>query len=96
VAEIFLGGSILRKKYHFVPPFFKSIHRLVWTTFQNVQQFKAALCKIKYACPAADPSRIVDEYLDPWWIEPSLDTNHLEVTDGLPKFIEQVCQLITQ
>lgn len=45
VAEIFLGGSILRKKYHFVPPFFKSIHCLVQTTFQNIQQCRELCAK---------------------------------------------------
>lgn len=82
----------MRKQYHHVPPFFKSIHRLLRTTYQNVLQLKDALCQINYRCPAADSSQIVQEYLDPWWINPSLDTNHLELTDGLPGFMEQVSQ----
>jgi len=90
VAEIFLGGAILRVKYHYVPPFLKQIHRLSHMSFDNIEHLKACLLEIDVRCPAADPSRIVDEYLDPWWKLPSFEISHLQIADGLPQFVQQV------
>lgn len=91
VMEVFLGNAILRNKYYYVTPFHKSLHRLLRCYVRDVQIFKESLKHIDFRCPSTDPSRIVDEYLDPWWKLPSLDTNSLEIADGLPRFIQQVC-----
>ena len=90
VAEIFLGGAILRSKYHYVPPFLKRMHQFIKTPFGDMEDLKACLLGIDNRCPATDPSRIVNEYLDPWWKDPSFNITHLEIAEGLPNFVQQV------
>ena len=90
VGEIFLGSAILRSKYHYIPPFLKSIHRFSKMPFDGMEDLKSYLLTIDDHCPASDPSRIVNEYLDPWWKEPSFDIAHPDIADGLPHFIQQV------
>src|SRR5271154_2099878 len=92
VAEVFLGNLVLRNKFHYIAPFFKQINHTIRMSrsFHDIEDFKASLSQLDYRCSVTDPSRIVDHYLDPWWIEPSLETN-MHIHDGLPDFLRQVC-----
>jgi hypothetical protein len=89
-----IGSLILLHSFPFVLPFHKKLHALFNDSFETIAEFKAALLKIDARCPELDLSQIVDEYLDSWWSAPLLESNHMAVLDGVPRFIEQICQKV--
>ena len=76
-------------KFNHVTPFQRHLHAAI-NAATTVPNLKLALFGLDLACATMDPSRIVDRYLDPWWITPSSDTEFLSLLDGIPDFIAQV------
>ena len=88
--EVYLGFMLMRNRYHYVAPFHKQVHRTLRRPFGLIEEFKSALSDLNYNCPANDPTRIVDKYLDPWWLDPAWDTD-VQVYEGIALFFDQVC-----
>jgi hypothetical protein len=82
---------ILLHSFPFVLPFHKRLDALFNDLFKTIAEFKASLLRIDARCPELDLSQIVNEYLDPWWSAPLLESNHMAVLDGVLRFIEQIC-----
>lgn len=81
---------VILAKFNHVAPFHRRLYAVI-SAATDVPNFKLALLGLDPACTGMDPSRIVDRYLDPWWITPSSDMEFLRLLNGIPDFIAQVC-----
>ena len=88
--DVLLGSAVLTGKFNHVTPFHRRIHAIIYAA-KTIEDLKSGLFDIDPACPTMDPTRVVNRYLDPWWITPSLSTEFLSLLDGVPDFIVQVC-----
>lgn len=89
VAETLVGSMILRDKFHYIPPFLKRLQSLVNSNV-DLGQFKASLLNLQYDCAFVDPTHIVAEYHNPWWIASMPIADDISPLDGIPEFLRQV------
>jgi hypothetical protein len=88
--EVMVGTMVLSHRYHVVAPFHKAIHRLLHCRDPDVSVFKRQLLRLNPTTFPEDSFRLVERYLDPWWMTGMEDTQDVYPLEGLPDFITQV------
>ena len=80
--EIVLGWMILEDRFLYLTPFHKSLHSLIMdTSSSDPATFKRSLSSLRETTTEMDLTRIIEPYLNPWWITAS---SQIENTDLFP------------
>jgi hypothetical protein len=83
------GSMVLEDRYPYLPPFLKHLHHLV-NSKVTLAELKARVLKLDWDCISVDPTHIVDEYQNPWWIDPTPDAMLIDPFEGFPDFLRRV------
>jgi hypothetical protein len=85
---------ILEDKFLYVTPFHKRLHSAV-TDISNsdITTFKRTLASLREATVDIDLTRIVEPYLDPWWMSASPEIANPDLFPDVPRFRNVVCYI---
>jgi len=85
--EIVLGWMILEDRFLYLSPFHKSLHLLVTDpSSSDPATFKRGLSSLRETTTEMDLTRIVEPYLDPWWITASSEMENTDLFPDVPRF----------
>jgi hypothetical protein len=85
---------ILEDKFLYITPFHKGLHSLVTDMSRcDIGTFKSCLVSLRVATVDIDLTRIVEPYLDPWWMSASLEISNPDLFPDVPRFRNVVCYI---
>jgi hypothetical protein len=83
---------ILENKFLYLTPFQKRLHSLVTDiSSSDIGTFKGSLSSLREATTNIDLTRIVEPYLDPWWITSTPMVVNPDLFPDVPRFRNMVC-----
>jgi hypothetical protein len=82
---------ILENKFLYLTPFQKRLHSVVTDISSlDIVTFKQSLSSLREATTDMDLTRIVEPYLDPWWITSSPKIVNPDLFPDVPRFRNMV------
>ena len=88
MAERCIGDGIILNLWLPISPFYKKFVVLFANQLDGSKEHHKQLLELNPACGPDDPTAIIDEYLNPWWIKPVEEKVY--VPAGLDRFGGQV------
>ena len=85
---------ILEDKFLYLTPFHKALHSVVTDgSSSDIRTFKRRLSSLREATVDIDLTRIVEPYLDPWWMTASPEIANPDLFPDIPRFWNMVCYI---
>lgn len=82
---------ILEDKFLYLTPFHKGLHSVVGDISSwDIGTFKRSLTSLREATVDVDLTRIVEPYLDPWWMTASPEVGNPDLFLDVPRFRNMV------
>ena len=87
---------ILENKFLYITPFQKRLHTVVNNiSCSDIGTFKQSLSLLREVTTDIDLTRIVEPYLDPWWISTSLIVLNPDLFPDVPRFWNVVWNILS-
>lgn len=85
---------ILEDKFLYLTPFHKALHSVVTdVSSSDIGTFKRRLSSLREVTVDIDLTRIVEPYLDPWWMTASPEIANPDLFPDVPRFQNVVCYI---
>ena len=85
---------ILEDKFLYLTPFHKGLYEVVTDiSSSDIGTFKQSLASLREATVDIDLTRIVEPYLDPWWMTASPEVTNPDLFPDVPRFRNVVCYI---
>ena len=85
---------ILKDKFLYLTPFHKGLHSVVTDiSTSDIGSFKRSLSSLREATVDIDLTRIVEPYLEPWWMLASPEIANPDLFPDVLRFRDAVCYI---
>lgn len=88
LCERLVGEAVILGAWLPIAPFYKKFVVLFDEQLQGSKAHRKQMLDLDISAAADDPTAIVEEYLNPWWVKPK--EAGVSVADGLEKFAGKV------